>query len=218
MEQNSKLKNIFNSSKYVCNYDLKAKKSNWYAPEIGFGLVFNYINAGESILDIGIGTGLSSRLFAKAGLDVYGIDFSGTMLEECRKKQFTTELKKHDLQKTPYPFSDAAMDHAICIGVLHLMDDLYMVFKETERILRSGGIFLFSVIDRDESAKQKKELKSSEKEKFFVHHHSLKQITALLEACGFSLLHNLKFQAIHAGRETVFRMYAAQKRLSNRVG
>ena len=67
-------------------YDKEAEASGWYGPEVAFGLAFKYVLPGQSILDIGIGTGLGSVLFRKAGLDVHGMDISSKMLDVSRSK------------------------------------------------------------------------------------------------------------------------------------
>jgi len=81
-------------------YDAEAEASGWYGPEVVFGLSYKYIQKGQSILDIGIGTGLGSLLFLKAGLEIHGMDISPEMLTVCRNKGFKF-LQKHDLRKTP---------------------------------------------------------------------------------------------------------------------
>ncbi len=47
---------------------------------------------GQVILDIEIGTGLSSALFYRAGLKVEGMDVSDTTIEACRKKRGAARL------------------------------------------------------------------------------------------------------------------------------
>jgi ubiquinone/menaquinone biosynthesis C-methylase UbiE len=116
-------------------YDEEAEASNWLGPEVVFGLSYKYMNSGEKILDIGIGTGLSSILFHKAGLNVYGMDNSDEMLEDCRKKQFTIDLVKHDLQNRPYPYESNSMNHAVCAGVMQFFKDPAPIFQEISRIL-----------------------------------------------------------------------------------
>jgi len=68
--------------------------------------------------DIGIGTGLASRSFAKLGLKVYGCDGSAEMLKVCESKAFATDLKAFDLQDIPLPYSDSFFDHVICCSAL----------------------------------------------------------------------------------------------------
>lgn len=105
-----------NSSSMVNDYDSKAEEYNWRGPEVAFGLSYSFVNPGESVLDIGIGTGLGSILFHKAGLHVYGMDVSTEMLEASRGKRFATDLKEHDLTVEPYPYDAGSLDHAVCLG------------------------------------------------------------------------------------------------------
>lgn len=137
-----------NSSAMVNDYDSKAEEYNWRGPEVAFGLSYSFVNPGESVLDIGIGTGLGSILFHKAGLHVYGMDVSTEMLEACRGKRFATDLKEHDLTVEPYPYDAGSLDHAVCLGVLNFFRDLRPVFREVGRILRDDGVFVFVVADR----------------------------------------------------------------------
>jgi len=136
------------TSSMASEYDRTAEEYNWRGPEIAFGLSYAFVNPGESVLDIGIGTGLSSILFHKAGLHVYGMDVSAKMLEACRGKGFAADLKEHDLTVEPYPYDAASLDHAICLGVLNFFRDLRPVFREVARILRDDGVFAFVVGDR----------------------------------------------------------------------
>jgi hypothetical protein len=49
-------------------YDEVAEATGWLGPEVAFGLVYKHIQPGQSILDIGIGTGLVSvRSFSQSG-------------------------------------------------------------------------------------------------------------------------------------------------------
>ena len=136
-------------SNRASEYDRKAEEQGWRGPEVAFGLSYCFVNPGESILDIGIGTGLSSILFHKAGLHVYGMDISTEMLEACTLKRFAADLKEHDLTVAPYPYETASLDHAVCLGVLNHFSDLRPVFSEASRILRNGGVFTFVVGHRD---------------------------------------------------------------------
>jgi ubiquinone/menaquinone biosynthesis C-methylase UbiE len=107
-------------------------------------LCYEFIQPGQRLLDIGIGTGLSAQLFAKAGLEIYGLDFSPAMLDICRAKGFAADLKQHDLLHLPWPYPAASFDHLVCCGVLHFIPELDDVFSETRRVLSTGGVFAFT--------------------------------------------------------------------------
>ena len=126
-------------------YDQAAAEGGYLAPEALFGLCFEYLRPGQRLLDVGIGTGLSSLPFARAGMEMYGIDGSAEMLKECEKKQFAAGLKLWDLRTRPWPFEDQFFDHAIECGTLPFIPGLEVVFAEVARLVRSLGIFAFAI-------------------------------------------------------------------------
>jgi predicted TPR repeat methyltransferase len=179
----------------IVTYDEEAEASGWYGPEVAFGLAFKHVMPGQSILDIGIGTGLGAVLFRKAGLDVHGMDISSQMLDVSRSKGFGS-LRRHDLRKLPYPYESESMHHAICTGVFNFISDLSPVFEETARILRKKGIFVFVYGDITEKVAHEFQVraKRTKPEKMVtMYRHSQKQIDTLMETFGFVLLKSLTF-------------------------
>jgi len=196
-------------------YDRGKDAQGWRGPEVVFGLLYEFVGPGESVLDIGIGTGLGSALFHKAGLRVHGMDMSPEMLKVCEKKRMTEALKLHDLTTEPYPYAEASLDHAVCVGVLNHFEDLGPVFRETSRILRDSGVFGFIVAD----------MRPDETPSFHVEHadsrvtmfrHGRSQIFDLMDRNAFEPLRELEFSvAGHDGRSAPFRLraYAARRRM-----
>ena len=190
-------------------YDEEAEATGWFGPEVAFGLAYTYVQPGQSILDIGIGTGLGSVLFRKAGLEVHGMDISPKMLDACRSKGFTA-LQLHDLSKPPYPYDSESMDHAVCAGVLNFFSDLSLVFEEIARILRKGGLFAFVVGDRSE--RESHEVKvgpehTKSERTVTMYLHSPKQIDSWMESYGFRLVRSLAF-TVFMDRERTRSMQA----------
>jgi ubiquinone/menaquinone biosynthesis C-methylase UbiE len=184
-----KVKNLFDSAEHAKNYDEKAKAASWLGSEILLQLSRQYIHPGESILDLGIGTGLTSVLFRASGLRVYGMDFSGEMLKVCKTKKIAEDLKEHDLREKPYPYADASMDHIICGGVLHIFEDLRPIFEEVSRIVRKGGTFTFTCADHAD-IENKIEEETNHKhmgKKITIYRHSQAVIEEKLKNCNLIL-------------------------------
>jgi len=133
-----------NHDAYALDYDDQVKEYDCNVADVLFGMCVAHIQPGQQILDAGIGTGLSAELFAKAGLTVTGMDFSPVMLEICRTKGLASELIQHDLLSAPWPVEQAAFDLVICCGVMHFIADLDVIFQESYRALRDGGVFAFT--------------------------------------------------------------------------
>jgi predicted TPR repeat methyltransferase len=186
-------------------YDEYAEAAGWFGPEVAFGLTYKDIQPNQSLLDIGIGTGLGSVLFRKAGLKVFGMDVSQSMLDACQSKGFT-DLELHDLRMTPYPYDSETMDITICVGVMIFFSDLSSVFEETARILRMGGLFVFVVADRAEDESHEFEVgaehtKSGKSVTMF--RHDVRQVENWIERSGFGPLRSLTFTVFMNPEKTV---------------
>lgn len=176
-------------------YDGEAEATGWLGPEVAFGLAYQHIQPGQSVLDIGIGTGLGSVLFRKAGLKVFGMDVSQEMLDACRSKGFD-DLTQHDLTLRPYPYGSNSLDLAVCVGVLNFFSDLSAVFGETARLLRKGGLFVFVVGDRTENEAPEILVGTEHTQSgapVTMYRHSARQIKGWLDENGFAPLRSLAF-------------------------
>ena len=129
-------------------YDEASVAVGNHAHEILFGLAYAYVRPGERLIDLGIGSGLSSQLFHRAGLGIVGVDSAEQMLERCRAKGIAEQLVVHDLASRPWPFEGARHDHAIACGVLHFFEALDPLLSEVARVVRPGGLFVFTTMER----------------------------------------------------------------------
>lgn len=197
-------------------YDAEAERLGWRGPEVVFGLAFGDVHQGETIIDLGIGTGLAAELFRKAGLEVTGMDSDPEMLAACRAKGFT-DLTRHDLTEAPYPFAAHCFAHAVCVGVLGFLRDPSPVFVETARLLRRGGLFAFDVIERPDHEAVELSVASAETgvgAAATLYRRTPREIRRLLEASGFALLRDVGYLLpIGVGRQSFAagRVYVARK-------
>jgi len=136
------------------DYDQQVVKYNWFGHEILFGMCVDYIRPGDFLLDVGIGTGLGSKLFSKFGLKVFGIDGSQEMLRICQSKCMTEDLQVFDLHNSPLPYSDHFFNHAVSCGVFHFFNELDSIFKEISRVIRPHGIFAFTTMSGIQAEKK----------------------------------------------------------------
>ena len=105
------------------------------------------IRPGMKVLDIGCGTGELCIELAKAGCDVYGIDYSnqGIQIAKKNKMQLPTNLKARvnfsvmDAENMQFP--DNFFDRIICIDVVeHIYEEpLQRVIQEMIRVIKPKG-------------------------------------------------------------------------------
>ncbi len=75
-------------------------------------------------------------------MDVTGADFSGTVVERCRKTYLDADFVECDASQLP--FEDSSFDYVVAVHVMENLDDekLAMAVSEMRRVLRTGG-YLF---------------------------------------------------------------------------
>jgi ubiquinone/menaquinone biosynthesis C-methylase UbiE len=111
----------------------------------------NYIrgNSGSfKILDIGTGTGLVPLCVAKSMRDSHRIicyDISAEMLKEARKKlEGNTGCVFVKGDAGNLPFCDGVFDAVVFNSLLHHLLDYRRLLRESDRVLKKGGILAFS--------------------------------------------------------------------------
>ena len=112
----------------------------------GVGYHFDLANMrqGESILDLGSGSGMDSFVAAMQVGDtgsVVGIDMTAEQLENARRLNVNTSgtIDFRDARIEELPFEDESFDVAVSNGVINLVEDKRKGFREISRVLKKGG-------------------------------------------------------------------------------
>ena len=208
MKINSSIIEVHDSS--AGRYDDMSLLVENHGHEVLFGLAYGYLSPWSNILDIGIGTGLSSYLFYKAGLRVYGIDGSEAMLDICEKKTFAVELKQCNLEAGRWPYEDGQFENAIACGIFHFFRELDIFFKETSRIMKKAGMFSFTVMVSEDDRLQYADKDSG----LTIYYHNNFQVVELLNKYGFSMIGCLMFSVYKTPdkkEKSLFRRYLVKK-------
>jgi predicted TPR repeat methyltransferase len=176
------------------DYDCLAEHYLWRGHEILFGMAYDATAAPARLLDVGIGTGMGSQLFARAGWQVWGFDGGAKLLAQCAQKGFAVDLRQWDLRNTPWPYDDRAFQGVVCCGVLHFLDDLAAFFQEAARLIAPGGFCAFTTkpLGTGDDVAWKEVLV----EGATVYEHSRAYVRGLLHRVG---LEETKWQPFHAG-------------------
>ena len=144
---------------FAAEYDSSVLHNNWNGPEILFEATKDLLQSKSEILDLGIGTGESSKLSELEGHRITGLDGSEKMLEQCKNKHIGSEYINHDLEKFPYPIEDQQFNAIISNGVFHLVYPFLPIIEEVKRMLRPNGIFAFTYENTNDRV-ESREIKS----------------------------------------------------------
>ena len=107
---------------------------------------------GETILDLGCGSGLDLYLYAQAtGASgrVYGLDVSEQMIAKARRNMEMLNVKNVGFlcaSADSIPLPDKSVDLVAANGIYNLSPDKIAVMREVARVLRSGGRTVFAEI------------------------------------------------------------------------
>lgn len=102
------------------------------------------INEGSYVLEVGCGTGATSRYLAqKVGCRVLGVDIRPTMIEQARERaarggvEESVEFRVADA--TALPFEDATFDVVLVESVTTFIEDKAAAIREYARVVKPGG-------------------------------------------------------------------------------
>jgi SAM-dependent methyltransferase len=93
------------------------------------------LRPGARVLDLGCGGGVQLADLVSHGARAIGIDLSGPLLAECRKKHLTVMQGRAE----QIPLRDASVDGILCKAVVPYTDEP-RVFCEIGRVLKEGAL------------------------------------------------------------------------------
>lgn len=98
----------------------------------------------QTILDIGVGTGIFYSLFKKLSIyKIYGIEFVSNFIPLLQKRGITAV--QSNIEKEPIPFETETFDFIICDSILeHTLNPKHLL-SEIYRLLKPNGYFVLVV-------------------------------------------------------------------------
>jgi SAM-dependent methyltransferase len=106
-----------------------------------------YITPRMTILDVGVGGGRTTEYLSRIASRYVGVDYSRAMIDSCRRNWPTLEFYHCDASDMAQ-FANDAFDAVVFsfngIDCIRTDQGRARCFAEVARVLKSGGVFLFS--------------------------------------------------------------------------
>jgi phosphatidylethanolamine/phosphatidyl-N-methylethanolamine N-methyltransferase len=104
------------------------------------------IQAGERVLEVGVGTGINLPLYPR-DCAITGIDFSSSMLEKAReraaRKDVPHSVRIVQMDAADLRFADGTFDIVYAPYLISVVPDPIKVAQEMRRVCRPGGRIIF---------------------------------------------------------------------------
>ncbi|MDH5434462.1 MAG: malonyl-ACP O-methyltransferase BioC [Gammaproteobacteria bacterium] len=152
----------------------------------------NYMNIKPAkILDVGCATGYCSRELKKTykKAEVFGVDIAPQMIVEAKQSQGLFKKVQYQVADANHlPFEDNQFDIVFSNLLLPWLADLQVTFKEWNRVLRPGGLLMFSTLGVDTLTELKQ---------------AWQQVDQNIHVNAFMDMHDVGDQVFNAGFENV---------------
>jgi ubiquinone/menaquinone biosynthesis C-methylase UbiE len=130
--------------------DFVRKGKDYYRDELNNPATFRLIRdvRGRIVLDLACGEGYNTRILARKGAKVTGIDFSEKLIELAKREETKEKLGicYHVLDATDLKeFSNNHFDLVACFMSLQDIENYEKAISEVARVLKNLGRFVFSV-------------------------------------------------------------------------
>ncbi len=96
--------------------------------------------AGGTVVEVGCGLGMGTRLLTDAGARVSATDYEATCLRYA-KEHFGCAVDYRQCSATDLPFADQAFDFATCVDVIEHIADYDQALAEMRRVTRQAVLF-----------------------------------------------------------------------------
>ena len=135
--------------------------------------------AGESLLDIGCGTGWFTRRFAQiADLSVTGVDIDNQWLDYARLRDPNSLYLLGDA--LTLPFADKSFDSCVSVTALCFVDNWPLAIQEIIRVTRSR--FAIALLNRNSLLWREKGQNGGQGAYHGAHWHTLDELHPVLDA------------------------------------
>ncbi len=102
------------------------------------------LKKGRKVLELGCGTGIFTNMIQKTRADITAIDISPFFIKKAKENTIAKNVKFCIENIEHMSFPDNNFDCIIGSSILHHLDNLEKCLVEIKRVLKKGGVFVFT--------------------------------------------------------------------------
>jgi 2-polyprenyl-3-methyl-5-hydroxy-6-metoxy-1,4-benzoquinol methylase len=103
----------------------------------------NY-SSNKKILDAGCGNGYGTHYLSLHAESIVGVDIDQETIDKAKKNFFSKNVEFKKTNVNNLPFENDSFDLVISFEVIEHLSDYQTYFNEIKRVLKPGGVFIFS--------------------------------------------------------------------------
>jgi ubiquinone/menaquinone biosynthesis C-methylase UbiE len=145
------------------------------------------VHAGQTLLDVGCGTGqlLAGVADASPQARLAGVDLSRGMLNVARRRVPSARLIQGRAEQLPVP--SGSIDWLVTASMFHYIQDPFAARREFRRVLRPGGTLVLTDWSADYPTMRLQARWSKATDRSFRHVYTALELQAILVAAGFDV-------------------------------
>lgn len=117
----------------------------WLVPSVVAKNIRPYIKSKSKVLDIGVGTGQTAKIFVDKKANVTGVDISKKMLARAKAKFTFKKLIKYDIEKGLVNiFPQKTFDIIVAAGILEFIKNMKKTLGEMKQLTKNDGVIIFT--------------------------------------------------------------------------
>ena len=141
------------------------------------------------VIDLGCGTGFFTNILASKYQQVFGVDLSKKMLDFAQSKS-TQQVQWIEADAYKLPFDDNSIDLIYSNLMIQWCDPLSDLLTEITRVLKPGGLFIFSTLVDGTLHELKSSWQQVDDDPHVIDFHEEDNLVQIFEQSNFKLLGN----------------------------
>lgn len=170
-------------------------ETKYYITFLEYDLIRCHTKSTDVCLDVGIANGLFAIPLSRRVREVYGVDISPKMIDECKRRleeENVINVKVYERSAKDMLFPDSTFDVVYSYATLILVPEPERAYREIARVLKPGGYAILDITGKYNLSRVFWTRYYRKKGLWGINYYPLSEIRFVFQSLGFEI------QEIHA--------------------